>query len=167
MAAGERHRGDVLTLYLQELCSHEPLQPTRHRKSSGGGAGEAAAPIATLALCVRPAMSARQQQGGGLLAQLGGGGGGGRAGPAEGAPAAWLECSTEVSWSGGRVGGRKRPDCNDPFALVSFFPPPPPPVPLCFAAWRRRARCWSICRGTARGTAAPCPPWYWRRRWPR
>jgi hypothetical protein len=86
-----------MQLYLQELCSHEPLGPTQHSKYSAppaiAGAGLVAAaapapagPLVQLQVRARPAAGARQQPTG-LLAQLGSG---------DGMPAAWVECSLEV-----------------------------------------------------------------------
>ncbi|KAI3424282.1 hypothetical protein D9Q98_009837 [Chlorella vulgaris] len=97
-----KHRGDAMQLYLQELCSHVTLGPTQHPKytappaAAGAGLPAAAAPapsgpVVQMQLRLRPAVAARQQQGG-LLAQLGGGKG---VGPADAAPAAWVECSLE------------------------------------------------------------------------
>lgn len=93
-SAAERHRGDAMQLFLQELCSHEPLAPTQHAKyaTPGAAAGAPAAPAATLSLRLRPAAAARQQQGG-LLSQLGAGGK--DKGP-DGMPAAWVECALQV-----------------------------------------------------------------------
>ncbi|PSC74651.1 oxysterol-binding -related 8 isoform X6 [Micractinium conductrix] len=102
---GERHRGDTMQLFLQELASHEPLGPTQHPKytapasSAPPGTALPAPVAATLSLRVRPTVAARQQPTG-LLAQLGGGSkvgksGGGGGGGADGAPPAWLECSFE------------------------------------------------------------------------
>lgn len=93
-----------MQLYLQELCSHVTLGPTQHPKytappaAAGAGLPAAAAPapsgpVVQMQLRLRPAVAARQQQGG-LLAQLGGGKG---VGPADAAPAAWVECSLEVN----------------------------------------------------------------------
>ncbi|EFN51587.1 hypothetical protein CHLNCDRAFT_140100 [Chlorella variabilis] len=95
-----KHRGDAMQVFLQELCSHEPLGPTPHSKYTAPPASLAAAapppvPAAQLRLGLRPAAAARQQQGG-LLAQLGGGGKAAAAG-GEGAPPAWVECSLEGS----------------------------------------------------------------------
>ncbi|KAL4431495.1 hypothetical protein ABPG75_006751 [Micractinium tetrahymenae] len=90
----ERHRGDAMQLFLQELCSHEPLAPTQHAKyaaPSASSGGAPAAPAATLSLRLRPAAAARQQPGG-LLSQLGAGG---KDKVPDGLPPAWLECALQ------------------------------------------------------------------------
>lgn len=123
--AADRHRGDAMTLFLQELCSHEPLGPTQHPKYSGatitavGPSGPtlvppatAPTPAATLRLRVKPTAVARQHAEG-LLARLASGKGGkGAAGGGEGGPPAWVECALEVRGLVWGVLVRLRGQCN-------------------------------------------------------
>lgn len=147
--AAEKYRGDTMQLFLQELCSHEPLAPTLHAKYAppppAGATPLPPAAAATLALRLRPAPAARCQGGGGgaggLLDRLALGGGRGAA--PEGAPPAWVEVSWEVRWGalGGGCGGRARSGRAHAGAgrLPGGAAPmrsTPEPVPLCPPAGR-------------------------------
>lgn len=133
--AAERHRGDAMQLFLQELCSHEPLAPTQHSKyaapgASGGGAP--AAPAATLSLRLRPAAAARQQQGG-LLSQLGAAGK--DKGP-DGVPVAWVECALQVCGA-----GRAQRRCSHPGAAQARSGPAAEDDAIPTIAFARSRRC--------------------------
>ncbi|PRW20386.1 oxysterol-binding -related 5 isoform X2 [Chlorella sorokiniana] len=105
----EKHRGDAMHVFLQELCSHEPLPVTQHAKytaaaaaapAAGAATSQAApAPAATLQLRFTPSAVARQQQSS-LRDKLPGGGKGSKSSGADkggsaAQPLAWVECALE------------------------------------------------------------------------
>eukprot|EP00887_Chlorella_sp_A99_P008297 scaffold12.g8297.t1 len=79
----DKHKGDAVQLWLQELASHEPLPFTQHAKFSAPGTRE----LAVVELHVRPALSVQQRKAGLLL--------GGSAAPASAEP--YVECAMEGS----------------------------------------------------------------------